>query len=328
MESEFGLPNGDPGGGSAPTPGGATQPVGSREDLRPSRRRRARLGLSVAIVVVIGIAVAVVAIPGGPSIPGAGIAPADFVVSATQTTLTQSTADLVFGGSVSTSGHSIPITGSGAAILSSPQQFAATFSFSLPGSTFQEKEVLTDGHLYMGIDSDGHDVSDLIPGKHWVEIPIPVGTSSSLGTGTSDPLAQLRMLVAKGNTVTRLGTKTIDGVTASGYAVTITRQNLLHAEQQYLSSSNFDPATQQQLSQAAQSLPPPSIDVWFDSSKLLRRMGFVINQTQDGHSIASDVQMDFVNYGAPVSITTPSPGDVVSLNQFLAAAKAVSGSGG
>jgi hypothetical protein len=291
------------------------------------QHRRIWLPIFVSIVVVIGVAVGAVVISGGPSTPGAGVAPADFVVSATQTTLTQRTADLVFGGSISAQGQSIPITGNGQANLSYPQQFAATVAFSGSGRSFQEKEVVAHNHFYMGISSGGQDVSALVPGKHWVEIPIPVGAGSSPGTGTSDPLAQLQMLVKKGNTVTGLGTKAIHGVTCSGYAVTISRQNVVTAELKALSSSGLDPVTMQRLAQAAQSIPTPTIDVWFNSSKLLRRIGFLSNQTQNGGKIAIDVEMDFVNYGAPVSISVPSPADVASYSQFQAAANASSGGG-
>ena len=327
MEGELWLPSSEPGEGPDQAPESRVgQPTGL--EYPSARRRRIWLPVLASVVVVIGVAVGAVVISGGQSTPGAGIAPAVFVVSATQTTLTQRTADLVFGGSVSTAGHTIPITGTGQARLSEPQQYAATLAFSARGNTFQEKEVFADGHFYLSVTSGGQDISALIPGKHWVEIPIPVGAGSSLGTGTSDPLAQLQLLVAKGNTVASLGTKTIEGVTASGYAVTISRQKQLDAEQSYLSSSGLDAATQQQLAQAAQSFSTPTVDVWFDSSNLLRRMGFVINQTQNGRKIAGDIEMDFVNYGAPVSISVPSPGDVAPFSQFLAAGKGASGSGG
>jgi hypothetical protein len=125
--------------------------------------------------------------------------------------------------------------------------------FSL--SDFQEKEVLTDGHFYMGIESGGQDISSILPGKHWVEIPVPVGGGGSSGTGTSDPIAQLQLLAANGNQVAALGTKVIDGETDSGYAVTITRQNVLNGIQKFNVSSGLDAAAQQQLSQAAQNTP-------------------------------------------------------------------------
>jgi hypothetical protein len=280
--------------------------------------------VGVSGVILIGIAVGALVLSDRSS----RVSSADFVVSAAQATLAQRTADVVVSGSVSAAGRTVPIAGTGQARLSDPQAFATTIAFSGAGGSFQEKEVLADGRMYLGIVSGGQDVSALVPGKHWVAIPTPVGNGGSLGTGTSDPLAQLQMLVAKGNTVVSIGTKEIRGVTASGYAVTLSRQNQLNAEQRYLASSGLDAATRQQLSQAAEKLAAPTLDVWFDSSKLLRRIGFAINQTQNGKTVSTDLEMDLVDYGAPVTINPPPPGDVVSLNQFLAAAKAASTGGG
>ncbi|HEX5266969.1 MAG TPA: hypothetical protein VFW24_09365 [Acidimicrobiales bacterium] len=308
-------------------PGGGDESMGTLENPADRRRRAWPLAIGVVIVVV-GVGIGLIVASGGSTNPGAGIAPAAFVLSASQTTLTERTADLVLAGTVSTAGKGIPLNGTGEAALSNPQQFAATVDFTGPGGTIEQKEVVADGRFFMGIESHGQDISALVPGKHWVEIPIPVGTGSSLGTGTSDPLAQLHLLAAKGNTVTTLGTKSIRGTTASGYAVTISRQNLLDAEQKYLSSSGIDPGTQQQIAQAAQSLQPLTMDVWFDASKLLRRMSFSLDTTQNGRDVAVNLDMDFVNYGAHVSISTPSADDVVSLNQFEAAVKAHSESGG
>lgn len=292
------------------------------------RPRRAWLPALAGALVLAGAVVGVVIGGGSPAIPGAGIAPAIFVMSATHTTLSQRTADLIFRGRVSVAGHSTAITGSGQAIFSNPQQLGATVDVAVPGGGLTEREILADNHFYLALSSAGQDISSLVPGKHWVEIPIPINSADSVGTGTSDPLAQLQLLASQGNTVKALGTKSIDGVTASGYSVTLSRSTIINAELRYLATSNLTPAEQQQIGQAAQNSPTPTIDVWFDSSKLLRRIGFVTNQTQNGTNIAVNVEVDFVNYGTPVSISAPSPSDVASYSQFLAAAQAASGDEG
>jgi hypothetical protein len=280
---------------------------------------RARVVAVLApLVLVVGLVIAAVLVFGGSSSHDAGAAAA-FVQSASQTTLAQSTADIVISGNVSVGGDDVPITGSGAAVLTDAQQFAATVSFTASGVSFQEKEVLTDGHFYMGIESGGQDISSILPGKHWVEIPVPVGGGGSSGTGTSDPIAQLQLLAANGNQVAALGTKVIDGETDSGYAVTITRQNVLNGIQKFNVSSGLDAAAQKQLSQAAQNTPIPTIDVWFDSSKLLRRMSVAMNQVENGQAVSVNLDMDFESYGTPVSISAPLADYVATYNQFLAA---------
>jgi hypothetical protein len=284
---------------------------------KPHSRRRVVTVLA-PLILVVGLIVAAVVVFGGSSPRDAGAAAA-FVQSASQTTLAQSTADIAISGNVSVAGDDVPITGSGAAVLTDAQQFAATVSFTASGVSFQEKEVLTDGHFYMGIESGGQDISSVLPGKHWVEIPVPVGVGVSSGTGTSDPIAQLQLLTANGNQVAALGTKVINGETDTGYAVTITRQNVLNGIQKFNASSGLDAAVQRQLSQAAQDTPIPTIDVWFDSSKLLRRMTVAINQVASGQAESVNLNMDFESYGTPVSIAAPSADDVATYSQFLAA---------
>ena len=334
MEENLGNEDGTPGEAPDPAPDAESQLAWRSFDQNAPplehthhRRRRRLLPVSVAIAVVAAAAVGVVVATGGSSKSGAGLAPGDFVLTATQTTLGQRTADLIFGGTVTDSGHAVPVSGSGEAVLSDPQQFAATILFAAPDGALQEKEILNGSDFYMGTSSGGQDVSSLVPGKHWVQIPVPIGGSGSLGTGTNDPLAQLKMLGAKGNAVTSVGTEVIRGITVTGYAVTISRANLLNAEQSYLASSGFDATTKQQIEQAAPSLPIPTMYVWFDSSKLLRRMGFTANKTENGTDVSVNLEMDFVNYGAPVSISPPSPSDVVQFSQFLAALNAATGSG-
>lgn len=281
--------------------------------------------MATTVVVLVAVAVSAAVVAGGPSSPKSAVALDALVVSASKATLSQSTADLVLSGNLSLEGHTIPITGSGEASLSTPQQVAVNVSMALPGSTLQEKEVEAGGDLYLAIDAEGQDVSAVVPGKHWVELPIPVGAAGSLGTGTSDPLAQLQLLQAKGNTVTSLGTGVIDGVSASGYAVTISHANVVRAEQRFVSSSGLDATTRQEVAQAEEKLGTPTIDVWFDSSRLLRRISFSEHQTLDGSTVSVDLDMDFVHYGAPVSISTPSADDVVPFSQFEAAAQSAAG---
>ncbi|MGH9018538.1 MAG: hypothetical protein ACRDY1_12380, partial [Acidimicrobiales bacterium] len=85
-----------------------------------------------------------------------------------------------------------------------------------------------------------------------------------MGTGTNDPLAEMKLLAAHGNSITALGTKTIDGVLTSGYSVALSRQNYLKSEQKAVTEMGLTRAQQQELLQVAQSFPVPTISVWFD----------------------------------------------------------------
>lgn len=293
--------------------------------------RRTRLLRSIAapVALALGLAVAAATILGRSPAPGTGVAPAAFVVSATKTTLAQRTAGIVVSGDVSAAGHHIPIVGAGQAAFATPQQFSATVDIdpSEPVRTVTEREIVTQGHFYLAVSGGGQDISTLLPGKEWVEVPTPLGAGSSVGTGTTDPLAQLRLLAFRGNTVKSLGTRAISGITTSGYSVTASRHAFISAELEYLATSGLSPTEQYQLAQAARSLGLPSVDVWFDSSRLLRRMTYVLTQTQGRATTTVTLTMDFGHYGVPVSISAPTPGDVASYSAFVAAAQAASAGG-
>ena len=83
-----------------------------------SKRRIKRVLIaSGAAVVIIAAAVGGVIAGRGSDVPGSGMAPADFVVSSTQTTLAQRTADVAYSGSISADGQDVPLNGSDIADL-------------------------------------------------------------------------------------------------------------------------------------------------------------------------------------------------------------------
>ncbi len=74
------------------------------------RRTKRMLIASGAAVVIIAAAVGgVIAGRGAGACRGSGMAPADFVVSSTQTTLAQRTADVAYSGSISADGQDVPL---------------------------------------------------------------------------------------------------------------------------------------------------------------------------------------------------------------------------
>jgi hypothetical protein len=303
------------------TPPSLWDPPSAAAPPETGRRRRSGFYLGVvgvAVVALVGAVIGLVVSLSGPTVPGSGMAPTAYVQSATQTTLQQRTADLVISGNVTAAGSTQAITGSGDVNLTEN-----SYQAKVNIGPLVEQEVIVGGHCYLGVSEDGQNVSTTLSGKPWVDIPIPVeGTSTSLGAGTSDPLAQMKLLPSRGNKVTPLGTKAIDGTTVSGYSVTMSRQRMMAEVQQYLASTGLSSSAQQLTLQAAETYSPPKIDVWFDSSNLLRRMTLTENSGTGAHSVMATVVMDFVNYGAPVAVTAPAPQDVVSYSQFVAAAQA------
>jgi len=298
-----------------PEPGVEDRTASSPESDAPKATSRRGIVVTTAVLVVAIVTTLSIVLAGGPAIPGAGMTPTAFVISATQTTIAHHTADLVISGSVTASGTTVPLRGTGQADLTAGA-FAANVTTSGAGLSLVEHELVIDGHFYLGITSDGQDVSSIVPGKDWIQIPIPAtGRTSTLGTGTVDPIDQLQLLARRGNAVRPLGTSVIDGVTVSGFAVTMSKKAMAQNLQKELGSAQLSPAARQAIRTSSSSISAFTMDVWFDASGLMRRMSADV----DTSASTANLIMTFDNYGAPVNISAPAPGDVVSYSDFATA---------
>jgi hypothetical protein len=281
-----------------------------------SRRRNKRVLIaSGAAVFIIAAGVGGVIASSRSGAPGAGVAPAAFVVSSTQTTLNQRTADVTYSGSVSADGQNIPLSGTGQVDFDT-NTFSATLNENVSSTTIAIRELIESGQFYMGMTIDGQDMSQFTGGAHWVGISLPDQASSSgLGAANVDPISQLKALEQKGASVTSLGTKTIDGTTVSGYSVTPTRQEIQSEIQQEVQQNKITAVTAQQMEQAGNLLGSFTTEVWIDGSGLVRQENENIASGSEG--IAAKAVVTFQNYGVPVSVSVPSPSDVIPFNQFL-----------
>jgi hypothetical protein len=288
------------------------------------RRTRRKLIASGAAVVIIAAGVAGVVASGGHSAPGSGMAPADFVVSSTQTTLAQRTADITYSGSISVDGQDVPLNGSGQVDFDT-NTFSASLTEDVSSTTIVLRELIASGQFYMGMTIGGQDMSTVTGGAHWASIALPDQASSSgLGATNVDPIGQLKNLEQKGATVTSLGTKTIDGTSVSGYSVTPSRQEVESEIQQEVQQNQITAVTAQQMQQAPDLLGSFTTDVWIDGSGLVRQE----NENLAGGSagITAKATVTYQNYGTPVSISPPAPSDVIPFNQFLSDLKAAQAS--
>ena len=280
---------------------------------RGPRRRRWLVTAGLAVTVVVSFLLV------GAGGPGSRDASAQ-VVKGALAPLSEHTVALSIDGTISASGQSIILTGSGLADLSSNIE-TTSLSFSVNGTPLQES-VLVNGHTaYMQVLENGHNqIAQLLPGKHWVQVPLNVSSTSGLGASEPNILAQLQLLAAKGNTVVSLGTSTIDGEAVSGYQVTITRQALAAAYKRAEALSEAEaPAIKTMLDNV--SFNPTVIEVWLDANHLLRRETVSISVVANGVSASGNDQIDFTDYGHPVIVSIPAQNDVASYSDFLSAAK-------
>ena len=290
-----------------------------------SRRRTKRILIaSAAAVVIIAAGVGGVIASRHSDAPGSGMAPAAFVVSSTQTTLNQRTADVTYSGTVSADGQNVPLSGTGQVDFDT-NTFSATLNENVSSTTIAVRELIASGQFYMGMTIDGQDMSQFTGGAHWVGLSLPDQASAGgLGAANVDPIDQLKALEQKGATVTSLGTKSIDGTTVSGYSVTPTRQEVDNEIQQEVQQNKIAAVTAQQMEQAGNLLGSFTTEVWIDGSGLVRQEN--VNIAGGSAGIAAKATVSFQNYGTPVSIAPPAPSDVISFNQFLNDLKAAQSS--
>jgi hypothetical protein len=281
-----------------------------------SKRRTKRVLIaSGAAVVIIAAAVGGVIASSHSGAPGSGMAPADFVVSSTQSTLAQRTADVTFGGSVSADGKDIPLNGTGQ-IDFDTNAFTASMTENVASTSIDIRELVAAGQFYMGMSINGQNMSQMTGGAQWVSIALPDQSgSSSLGATNVDPLSQLKALEQKGATVTSLGTSTINGTTVSGYSVTPSQQEIQNDIQQEIQQNQLTPALGQQMLKEAGALGTFTTDVWIDGSGLIRQSSTNIAGGTAG--VSGKVTTTFQNYGTPVSVVAPAPSDVIGFQQFL-----------
>lgn len=273
-------------------------------------RRRLRPGLCLAATAAVGLGAA------GCSSPAPPMTPTAFVTSATQETLAQRTADVSLEGSVSAAGRTIPMTGSGQVDMTT-DAMSMNASMTVTGHSLQIRELGVGGQMYMAMTIDGQDMSQLA-GRQWVQLPFSLPSSSG-SFGSGNPVDQLRLLQAKGSTVKDKGTATINGVHCHGYAVTPSRAAMIDGFNKLAASSSFSATQLQQMRADIDKASPPTITVWFDGNRLLRRMNMDMQLAMGQAGGTAGMTMDFSNYGTPVSISAPPSSQVMSYQQFTQA---------
>jgi hypothetical protein len=296
-----------------------------------NRSQTTAIGAAVGVMMLVLVAlVAVVATGiggnrgGGPSAaPGTGgLAPADYVVSSTETTLNQHTAKIDLSGSISVDGQTVPMSGSGSADFDT-NSLSMAITVTAASHTLSEDEITTAGHLYLSISGAGFDLSRVTGGKHWIDLPIGTQPSGALGSSNVDPMLQLKTLEQKGAAVSTLGASTVDGVPVTGYKVTPSAAEIEQGIQQEVRSGVIPQSAVPGIEKSEQALGIVSFDVYFDSSNMLRRMTLDVgaggSSSAGAATATGSVDVTFSDFGAPVTIAAPAPADTIAYSQFLQA---------
>lgn len=295
---------------------------------RDSPRRRRRVGLVNTAVALVAVAATVtfVAIEGGfspKSHAGSGAPGADlaaFVSRSARVTLAEKTADVSLTATTQVDGSQVNLSGSGQVDLASN---TSNFHLSASSSSFSfdESEIMTSQAVYIELTVNGQSLAKLLGGKHWMELPI--ASSAPLESTPQDsPAGSLQLLEQQGARVVPIGSRTIGGLTCSGYSVTPSQQAMLGAAQQEWSELGLPASERAAAQKVLADSPPPAIAVWLDPTRNLACELDVQMQLGTGTSAGSgsplgtesiQLVLTFTHYGVPVDITPPAPSDTFSL---------------
>jgi hypothetical protein len=304
--------------GTYPGPGvpGPRVP-GVHVDPEPPSKPRIYLLAAAAVAIVAGTIIGSVILlngSGSDASPGQGQSATSavaFVTRSAQRTLAQRTADLTLSGTITVAGKSLTVNATGQTNLST-NAMALDLRSSAVG--LDEKEILFGGNLYLALSVNGKSMVP-VTGRTWIRMPFQQSASANLAG--SDPVASLSVLEQEGSTVQPLGTRTIGGVTCTGYAVTPSKQSMIASARAEQSSLGISPSASSQELQMIQGMTPPTITIWIDAQNLVREMSMNLQIGGVGTATSADMVMDFSHYGTPVTITAPAPSDTISWSTFL-----------
>jgi hypothetical protein len=271
-----------------------------------AHRRRRRFFGGGGLLGAMGIVVAVVL-----STVGSGSNAQAALISAVNASLSDKSAHLTESGSVRASGLTVATTGSGSVDFTT-DEVQIGLQVKVKGVDQDETAIYDAGVVYEQLPQ----IAQLLPGKSWVSLDLAsLNPRSSSAPGPSnlgsDPIAELRLLALQGNTVTALGSSSINGVTVQGYSVTL-NSSAINDE---LKGSDLPAWMKQTLSHVN---VIGAIDrVYVNGSGELARTTSTDTESAAGITVTVSEATDYSDYGAAVSISIPPASQVAPLTEFL-----------
>jgi hypothetical protein len=242
--------------------------------------------------------------------------PAAFVQSSAQATLNQRSALVTVTGSMHAGPVTLPLAGTGAVNFSA-RTFRVDMHLSANGVTVLEQEVAAGGRIYLHVQANGQSIGGADGGRPWVALPV-VPNSDGGGISGGDPVSGLRLLASQGNVVRSLGTAVMNGRQLTGYSVTVPREVLMREVDRYLAGSGLSSSQRSGLARVAGTIHPLTLAVWFDHSRLLRKMTVSLS-LGSVVPVQGSVVFSFDHYGTPVTIQAPPASQVASFAAVVGA---------
>jgi hypothetical protein len=290
----------------APPPAAPAPPAPPTATVTPSRSR-VRRPITVAAALVTGGLVIVAGVVVGTHGSGSGSNADAAVVNAVTSAIGDKTAHITITSTVDAASETVKASGTGSADLTD-NSLEATLVGTVDGQQESIKTIYLGGTAYESLPQ----ISQVAPGKSWISLDLSSlekeGTQEGLG---GNPLANLRALALQGNTVSDLGSTTIDGQSAEGYGVTFSPSVL----QNEMDKANLPAWMKQALAHVT--VGGASTKVYIDSAGRLVRETTAESESVASITVTTSESVDFSDYGAPVSITAPEADQVVPISQFL-----------
>ena len=286
---------------------------GAASDVASALPKKSWRGLAMVGTAVVLIA----AIVGGVFLFGGSSSNADAaVIRAVDHALGGKTASVGATEQIATSGETINFSGNGSIDFTN-NAFELNLSGAIDGQTLNVEALYLGGSIYEGFPQ----IAQLVPGKSWLSMNISSLTKEKENTSTSasalgsDPLATLETLAQQGNTVTPLGTSTVDGQSVEGYSVAINSSVV----QKELNSASL-PAWMKKAASRVTSVFGTE-KVFIDGTTLVQMSLDSTANSSTAGQVSINESLDFSNYGVPVTITAPPAGETMPFSQFLQLAK-------
>jgi hypothetical protein len=261
---------------------------------------------------------ALVVVPAVLALSGCGASHAardaiDPVARAADATLKAGTVQIQLSGTVQTAGKRIPI-GGGGVVATSGNRARLRVSFRDPATGKQQTlvEILDGAAFYL----KGGAFGKLPGGKAWLRVDFTKATGvdlSKLDNGGSDASRQLEYLRSASDVKT-IGNQTVGGVATTHYSAVV---DLAKAADRISDASNR--AAIKRLEQQAGG-NDVTTDVWIDAQHHVRRERLRLSgqKTAGGATADVDETIDYVAFGVPLDLGTPSAGDTYDATRQVA----------
>lgn len=194
---------------------------------------------------------------------------------------------------------------------------AMTSTESIAGHSFTMAERLSGLTVY--VDTSGIPGADqLTHGKKWLKMDMSRAFGSmglgSLSTTSSDPSQFVDYLRAVSDSTKKVGRDTVRGVATTRYHAIIDLRKYPNVVPGFQKATAKRAIATMESLLGAHTMP---MDVWIDSSRLVRRMSFDLPECVNSHKLNMSMTMEMYDYAPQQAAHAPPDSDAYDLTPLL-----------